>query len=97
MGVSELDSDVVGSEALSLSLSLPQAARDMDAVSARAARPIERVRSLVFMTLPFGWSLRGGLGARCREVFGAGCRADGWFGEKLWTILGHAAKYAVER
>ncbi len=60
MGVSELDSDVVGSDALPLSLSLPQAARPMDAVRARAARPIERVRSLVFMTLPFGWS--GGLG-----------------------------------
>jgi hypothetical protein len=79
MGVSELDSDVVGSEALSVSLSLPQAARPMDAVRARAARPIERVRSLVFMALPFGWKpLIGGLwGARCREVFGAASGADG--------------------
>ena len=39
--------------------------------------PIERVRSLVFMALPFGWSQSVGPWARCREVFGAAPGADG--------------------
>jgi hypothetical protein len=78
MGDSEVVSDDVVSDALlSVSLSEPQAARLMDAVSASAAMPRVRVRSKVFMVVPFGEVPVEWAGARCREVFVAVPEADG--------------------